>query len=85
MTNGNLFPYRSLLPKGVDNVILGSRCLSTTHEAHGGVRMIPTMFSVGEAAGIAAAWAARDGVLPRAVDGAALKARIIELKAGGHD
>jgi hypothetical protein len=76
-------PYRSLLPLKVDNVVLGSRCLSATHGALAAVRMIPTMFSVGEAAGIAAAWAVRDGVSPHDLDGAALKAHILTLAAAG--
>jgi hypothetical protein len=70
-------PYRCLLPRGVDNLVLGSRCLSATHEAHAALRMIPTMVSVGEAAGMAGAWAARQNVPPKAIDGATLKARLL--------
>jgi hypothetical protein len=69
-------PYRCLVPQAVDNLLLGSRCLSATHEAHAALRMIPTMVSVGEAAGMAAAWAARENVLPGEIDGEALKARL---------
>jgi hypothetical protein len=70
-------PFRCLVPQRVENLVLGSRCLSATHEAHAALRMIPTMVSVGEAAGIAAAWAAREGAPPREVDGGALKTHLL--------
>jgi len=70
-------PYRCLLPKGVDNLIIGSRCISATHEAHSSLRVMPVVAGVGEAAGIAAAWAVRQGISPRQVDGAALKAAVL--------
>jgi hypothetical protein len=75
-------PYRCLVPAspgqtpGVDNLVLGSRCLSATHKAHAALRMIPTMVSVGEAAGIAAAWAASEDIRPGEIDGGALKTRL---------
>jgi hypothetical protein len=35
---------------------------------------MPVVAGIGEAAGIAATWAVREGILPREVDGARLKA-----------
>jgi len=67
-------PYRCLVPKGVDNLLIGSRCISATHEAHASLRIMPVVAGIGEAAGIAAAWAVRERILPREVDGARLKA-----------
>jgi hypothetical protein len=58
-------PYRSLLPRGVSNLLLAGRCMSTTHGAHGGTRVMVTSMAVGEAAGTAAALAASRGVPPR--------------------
>jgi hypothetical protein len=69
-------PYRSLLPKEVDNLLIGSRCISASHVAHGSYRMIPTVMSLGEAAGRAAAWAAQGGMSPADIDGAKLKERL---------
>lgn len=61
-------PYRSLLPKGLDGVLVAGRCLSATHEALAAVRVIPIAGAQGQAAGTAAALAARDGVTPRMID-----------------
>lgn len=48
-------PYRSLLPKEFDNLLVAGRCISATHEAQASVRIIPICCCMGEAAGIAAA------------------------------
>lgn len=69
-------PYRCLVPKAVDNLLIGSRCISATHEAHASLRIMPVVAGIGEAAGIAAAWAAREGVKPQEIDGARLKERV---------
>lgn len=66
-------PYRSLVPEGVRNLIIGSRCVSSTHEAHSSLRVMPVVSAIGEAAGIAAAKAAGPGVEPKDVDGAGIK------------
>jgi len=47
-------PYRSLLPQGVDNLLVPV-CLSATHIAWGAVRLEPVWMETGEAAGVAAA------------------------------
>jgi hypothetical protein len=70
-------PYRCLVPQNVDNLVIGSRCISATHEAHSSLRVMPVVAGIGEAAGVAAAWAAREGISPREIDGARLKARVL--------
>ena len=70
-------PYRCLVPRNVDNLLIGSRCVSATHEAHSSLRVMPVVAGIGEAAGVAAAWAAREGIAPREVDGAGLKAVVL--------
>jgi len=46
-------------------------------EAHSSLRVMPVVAGIGEAAGVAAAWAALEGVSPRQVDGARLKAAML--------
>ncbi|OAS87830.1 MULTISPECIES: FAD-dependent oxidoreductase [Metabacillus] len=55
-------PYRSLVSKEIDNLIVVGRCLSATFEAQAGVRTTPTAGAIGQAGGVAAAIAARENV-----------------------
>ena len=57
--DGNYYyiPYRSLLPKEYDNLMVAGRCLSADHVAHSAVRIMPTCACMGEAAGMAVALA----------------------------
>lgn len=75
-------PYRSLVPQGVENLLVAGRCISTTHEALAAVRVMSTCMAVGEAAGRAAVMAARAGVSPSGVDVDALRCALIEC--GGY-
>ncbi|OUS73312.1 hypothetical protein B1748_22860 [Paenibacillus sp. MY03] len=50
-------PYRSLIAKGWDNLLLSSRCISGSHEAHSSYRIMSGVSAIGEAAGTAAALA----------------------------
>ncbi len=52
-------PFRSLAPVDCPNLLVACRALSATHEAAAAVRVMATMHGIGEAAGIAAAEAAR--------------------------
>jgi hypothetical protein len=62
-------PYRSLTPKREDATnLLVPVCLSASHVAFGSVRMEPTLMMLGEAAGCAAAQAARRGVAVQDVE-----------------
>lgn len=55
-------PYRSLLPKEIDNLLVAGRCISVDHEAQASIRIMPIVCCIGEAAGIAAAVAANEKV-----------------------
>lgn len=60
-------PYRSLLPQGVDNLLVPV-CLSATHITWGAVRLEPVYMQTGEAAGFAAALAKQQKTTPAALD-----------------
>jgi len=66
-------PYRSLVPKEYDNMLVAGRCLSATHRAHSAVRIMPICACLGEAAGVAIALADRMGTGVAAVDIKALQ------------
>ena len=60
-------PYRTLLPKDIDNLLV-SGCVSSTHVAWGTVRLEPTWMNVGEAAAHAVALALQENVQPASVN-----------------
>lgn len=57
-------PYRSLLPRGVDNLLVAGRCASADHAAQASIRVTAQCFAMGEAAGVAAAMAVDQGCRP---------------------
>jgi hypothetical protein len=48
-------PYGTLIPKGLENVLVGGRCFSSDREAHGSARVMGQTMAMGQAAGTAAA------------------------------
>jgi len=69
-------PYRALVPTRVSQLLVAGRCISSTHEANGAVRVMATCMAMGEAAGRAAALAVRGNVAPAQVDAQALRAAL---------
>ena len=61
-------PYRSLLPKEFDNLLVGGRCISATHEAQASIRIMPICATTGEAAGVAVAVAKKTDTNTHTVD-----------------
>lgn len=58
-------PYRTLLPQGVENLLVAGRCHSATSEALASSRVTATAMGMGQAAGLAAASTVASGVAPR--------------------
>ena len=54
-------PFRALLPKDIDNLVLAGRCISGDFYAHASYRVAGNMAPVGEAAGTMAAKAVMEG------------------------
>ena len=73
-------PYRACVPAALDGLLLCGRNISGTHKAHSSYRVMGICAGIGQGVGIAAALAAQAGVLPRAVDVAAVQRR---LRAAG--
>lgn len=61
-------PLGTLIPETVDGLLVAGRCFSSDFAANSLVNLVPHCFAYGQAAGVAAAVAAKDGVQPRHVD-----------------
>jgi hypothetical protein len=61
-------PYRSLLPEGVENMLVACRAFSSDQEVNNFFNLIPHCVALGEAAGTAAALSLSQGVSVRKVD-----------------
>jgi glycine/D-amino acid oxidase-like deaminating enzyme len=68
MKSGFAYPYRSLLPKGIENLLVAGRCGSATFLGHAAGKSMGNMMALGQAAGVAAALCTVEGVTPRQLD-----------------
>ena len=67
-------PYRSLISDKVSNLIVSGRCISASFILQASMRIQPTCMSIGEAAGIAAAYGLKNGVAVNQIDWAKIPA-----------
>jgi hypothetical protein len=75
-------PYRAMLPKGVEQLLVAGRHYSATPQAQKLSREIPPCMAMGEAAGIAAAQALGGGITVREADVRAIQR---QMRAQGAD
>ena len=74
-------PYRCLVPKKIDHLLVAGRCISATPEAQASIRIMPSCMTQGEAAGIAASIAADKSIRPRDLDVAQIQRKLREKGA----
>ncbi len=76
-------PYRCLVPRKIDNILVAGRCFSATHEAMGAARRMGPCMDMGHAAGAAAGLAARQNIKPREISAAAVQQELQRQNASG--
>jgi hypothetical protein len=76
---GALFPYRSLLPREIDGLLVAGRCSSATMLGHYGGKSMGNMISVGQGAGVAAALCAETDTLPRDLNHELIQQKLDEM------
>lgn len=76
LPNSYRIPYRILVPERLDGLLVAGRCVSATFEALGGIRIMPPVMAMGQAAGVAAAVSAAAGIQPRDIDVKDLQKRL---------
>ena len=76
--DGNWYgvPYRCLVPRKIDGLLVAGRCASASSVAAAAIRVMPPCMAMGQAAGTAAALAAKSGLAPRDLDAAKLAERL---------
>ncbi|GIV67007.1 MAG: FAD-dependent oxidoreductase [Chloroflexota bacterium] len=74
-------PYRCLLPKQVEGLLVAGRCLSADHDAHASVRSMGQCMAMGQAAGVAAAIALKHHWSLRAVSIPKLQSELRKIGA----
>lgn len=74
-------PYRCLVPKHIDNVLLAGRMITTDFKAHMSTRNTVSCMLQGHAAGVAAALAVKNDTLVRNVDVKEVREKLLEQGA----
>lgn len=75
-------PMGTLLPKEVDGLIVAEKSISVSNIVNGSTRLQPVVMQIGEAAGIIAALATKQGIEPREVAVRDVQREV--LAAGGY-
>jgi hypothetical protein len=78
-TTGRYFeiPYRALVPRTVENLLVAGRCIAGDAISHASVRSMMCCAVTGQGAGVAAAVSIRDGVTSANVATASLQAELL--------
>jgi len=71
-------PYRALLPKRIENLLVVGKAFSTTHDALAGIRLQADIENLGGVAALAAAKAVKENKTPRRVDVGELQTRLVK-------
>ena len=74
-------PYRTLVTKGLDNLLVAGRCISSDRYIQSSIRVMPGCFITGQAAGIAAAMAAHGNTDTRGIQVKELQRRLASMGA----
>jgi len=75
-------PYRCLVPRGMDGLLVAGKAISATHIAIASVRVQPIVSTVGQAAGVAAAMCAAAGAPTRDLNPQRLRQALIDPRQG---
>lgn len=74
-------PYGTLVPKGRDELWVVGRCFSATHDAHASCRSMGQTMSMGQAAGLAAAYSLEADTSAKSLEVGKLQERLDALDA----
>ena len=73
--------YGAIVPAGCKNLLMACRAISVDHALHSSVRVIPPVCSIGQAAGVAAAYSVKENILVPEISGEEIHRKLEELGA----
>ena len=71
-------PYGCLVPKEISGILVAGRCISCDRDAQASLRVMPTCFFTGAAAGRAATMSVSQSILPHELDGRQVRQALLE-------
>ncbi|MFA5246181.1 MAG: FAD-dependent oxidoreductase [Pedobacter sp.] len=74
-------PYKTMLPEGIDNLIVTGRSISASFLAQASLRVMATCMMMGEAAGIASSLSVKDSMYPKDIDPLLIRKAMISTGA----
>ncbi len=74
-------PYRVLLPKNIDNLLVAGRSISVSHMIDGMTRNMVVCMRMGQVAGVTAALSVKHNVSPKNLDFSTIKEALINQRA----
>lgn len=80
-TQTHQVPYRCLVPKVVNGLLVAGRCVSAEREALGAIRLTAPAMAMGQAAGTAAALSVLTQTSPRRLSSDLLRSELVKAKA----
>jgi len=72
-------PYGALLPKGLENILVTGKAVSTTHDSLAAIRMQSDMENLGAATAMAAVMAVKQNIPPRKIDVGLLQIQLVKM------
>ena len=73
--------YGALVAADVSNLLMGCRAISVDHALHSSIRIMPCMCSIGQAAGMGAAYMVQNNCQAKDIDGVEIRRRLIAAGA----
>ena len=73
--------YGTLVPESCTNLLMGCRAISVDHALHSSIRIMPSICSIGQAAGMAAALAVRKNSTADLIEGTEVRSELKKMGA----
>ncbi len=73
--------FKTLIPQKCRNLLIGCRAVSVDHALHSSIRIMPSVCSIGQAAGMGAAYMVQNNCQAKDIDGVEIRRRLIAAGA----